>query len=237
MREKVKKSYQDFLRLFEYRHKIVWSYYQSRSLITKLKNECIEIQPSIQQIKQLPQQLKTNQLNISHLQETLTNNLINLGDYTTALSDLEHQKYTMQVNIENYKDRLNDIQKKDANSDLEVLKIFNESGSYAKKYQRQITADHTNLSPRLTLLQNLNSTIQGIIDLEQTKSDRTLNTTIALAGIGLATSQVASAVILTQEKPNPEFSFTDRTIIFGQSIGIGIIATLISLLIFRRLRR
>jgi len=30
MKRCVQKSYQDFLRLFEYRHKIVWSYYQSR---------------------------------------------------------------------------------------------------------------------------------------------------------------------------------------------------------------
>ncbi|MEA5553384.1 hypothetical protein VB713_20815 [Anabaena cylindrica UHCC 0172] len=33
-------------------------------------------------------------------------------------------------------------------------------------WHRQVEADLANLSPGLTLLQNLNSTIQGIIDLE-----------------------------------------------------------------------
>ncbi|MBD2532191.1 hypothetical protein H6G97_22450 [Nostoc flagelliforme FACHB-838] len=47
-------------------------------------------------------------------------------------------------------------------------------------------------------MQNINNNTQGIIDIEQTKSDRTLNTIIAIAGVGLATSQIASAVILAQ---------------------------------------
>ena len=89
---------------------------------------------------------------------------------------------------------------------MDCLQVFSDSEIYAQKYQRQIAPDYANLSLGLTLLQNLNSTIQGIIDLEQTKSDseallqadRTLNTSIALAGIRLATSQVASAVILIQ---------------------------------------
>jgi hypothetical protein len=131
-------------------------------------------------------------------------------------------------------------------SDLDFLKFFSEREIYAKKYQRQIEADYANLSPGLTLLQNLNSTIQGIIDLEQTKSDgalrtsradRTLNTTIALAGIGLATSQIASAVIVTQDTPNPQVSFAYRTQAFVGSLGIGAIAVLIAFIILRRFPR
>ncbi|MGB5963549.1 MAG: hypothetical protein WBG73_23125, partial [Coleofasciculaceae cyanobacterium] len=172
----------------------------------------------------------------------LTNNFINLADYTTELSALENQNQTIQVNLENYKYRLDNIEKKYAPSEVAFLKIFSESEFYATKYQRQIAADHANLTPGLTVLQNLNSTIQGIIDLEQTKSDRTLNTTIALGGIGLATSQVASAVILIQEvpKPNPDDSFltlfTYQFIVFFLSLGIGAIATYISFYLFRRLR-
>lgn len=240
MKLSVQKSYQDFLRLFEYRHKIVWSYYQSRYQKTILKKEYSEIQPSINQIRQLSLQLKNNKLNISRFQETLTNNLISLGEYSTALNNLENQNSTLQVNIGNYKYRLAEIQKKDTSSNLDCLKVFSESEIYAQKYQRQIAADYAHFSPGLTLLQNLNSTIQGIIDLEQTKSDRTLNTTIALAGIGLATSQVASAVILVQEVPksNPNDSLLayQAKVFFG-SLGIGVIATLISLILFRSLRR
>ncbi|MEH1829200.1 MAG: hypothetical protein V7L22_28355 [Nostoc sp.] len=211
----------DLLRLWQYRHKVVWSYYQSRYQKQILKKEYIEIQPSIRQTSELPKLLQSNSLKLSKLQESLTNNLINLSDYTIALNYLENQSQTIQLNLENYKSHLADIQKKYTSSDLKFLQEFSESEFYGKKYQRQVEVDYAILSPGLILLQNLNNTIQGIIDLEQTKSDRTLNTTIAIAGVGLATSQIASAVILAQ--PNDyQQHLRFRAEVFGWSVGIGV---------------
>lgn len=68
------------------------------------------------------------------------------------------------------------------------------------------------------------------------RSDRTLNTTIAIAGIGLATSQIASAVILTQP-PKTKDPLAFRTEAFLSSLGIGAIAMLITLGILRLFRR
>ncbi|QMS88263.1 hypothetical protein HUN01_11905 [Nostoc edaphicum CCNP1411] len=221
MSKQVQNVYYDLLRLWQYRHKVVWSYYQSRYQKQILKKEYIEIQPSINQTIELPKLLQTNSLKLSKLQETLTNNLINLSDYTIALNYLENQSRIIPLNLENYKSHLADIEAKYTSSDLEFLKKFSESEFYGKKYQRQVEADYAILSPGLTLLQNLNNTIQGIIDLEQTKSDRTLNTTIAIAGVGLATSQIASAVILAQ--PNDyQQHLRFRAEVFGWSVGIGV---------------
>ncbi|MEH1821747.1 MAG: hypothetical protein V7L31_22140 [Nostoc sp.] len=221
MRKQVQDVYYDLLRLWQYRHKVVWSYYQSRYQKQILKKEYIEIQPSIRQTSELPKLLQSNSLKLSKLQESLTNNLINLSDYTIALNYLENQSQTIQLNLENYKSHLADIQKKYTSSDLKFLQEFSESEFYGKKYQRQVEVDYAILSPGLTLLQNLNNTIQGIIDLEQTKSDRTLNTTIAIAGVGLATSQIASAVILAQ--PNDyQQHLRFRAEVFGWSVGIGV---------------
>lgn len=236
MRRQVQTVYYDLMRLWQYRHKIVWVYYQSRYQKTILKQEYVEIQPSINQTSQLPRQLQTNSLKLNQLQENLTNNLINLSDYTIALNALENQNRTLQVNLENYKARLDEMTKHYTDSDLDFLKLFCEREIYAKKYQRQIEADYANLSPGLTLLQNLNSTIQGIIDLEQTKSDRTINTTIAIAGIGLATSQIASAVIVTQP-PEKQDPLAYRSQAFFLSLGIGAIAMLLSWFILRLFRR
>ncbi|MEI2579365.1 hypothetical protein V5G28_011380 [Scytonema sp. PRP1] len=230
-------AYYEFIRLWQYRHKVVWSYYQSRYQKTLLKKEYVEIQPSIKQASELPRLLQTNSLKLSKLQETLSANLINLSDYTIALNYLENQSRTIQLNLDNYKSRLAEMQKKYTGSDLEFLKIFSESEIYAKKYQRQVEADYANLNPGLTLLQNLNSTVQGIIDLEQTKSDRTLNNTIAIAGVGLATSQIASAVILTQDKPNSDVTLFYRTQAFLWSLGIGVIAIMLTLIVLRIFRR
>ena len=238
MRKQVQKLYQDFLKLWQYRHKIVWAYYQSRYQKRILKQEYVDVQPSIQQAGQLTRLLQTNNLRLSDLQTTLTNNLINLSDYTIALNFLENHSRTIKLNLYNYKLRLGEIAKKYPGSDLEVLKRFSESEIYAQKYQLQVDADYENLSPGLTLLQNLNSTIQGIIDLEQTKSDRTLNTTIAIAGVGLATSQIASAVILAS--PNDYKNVENlpfRVEVFIWSVGIGIVSAIVMFFIFRRLRR
>lgn len=236
IRKQVQMVYYDLMRLLQYRHKMVWAYYQSRDQKSILKREYVEIQPTINQSSQLSRQLKTNTLSLSKLQESLTNNLLNLSDYTIALNALENQNRTIQVNQENYKARLDEMSKKYPDSDLDFLKLFSEHEIYAKKYRRQIDADYATLSPGLTLLQNLNSTIQGVIDLEQTKSDRTINTTIVIAGIGLATSQIASAVIVTQppEKQDPA---AFRTQAFFLSLGIGAIATLLAWFILRLFRR
>ena len=219
MREKLNSVYYDFLRLFQYRHKVVWAYYQSRHQKFILKKEYVDIQPSINQTSHLPRQLQANSLKLNQLQKTLADNLINLSDYTIALNYLENQRRTIQVNRENYKSRLKEMSTKytgsnlDTGSNLEFLKNFSESDIYAQKYQRQIDADYESLSPGLTLLENLNSTIQGIIDLEQTKSDRALDNTIAIASVGLAISGL-TATVATAHNPPPK-SYTDLSFLLS----------------------
>ncbi|OUL29958.1 hypothetical protein BV378_04905 [Nostoc sp. RF31YmG] len=236
MREQVRNIYYDFMRLWQYRHKVVWSYYQSRYQKHLLKREYVEIQLSIRQTTELPRRLQTNSLKLNELQNTLTTNLINLSDYSVALNYLENQSRTIELNLTNYRYRLADIQVKYPASDVEFLKKFSESEIYAPKYQSQIAADLANLSPGLTMLQNFNSTIQGIIDLEQTKSDRTLNTTIAIAGIGLATSQIASAVILA-EIPKNKNPLPYQIEVFSISLGIGLIFAVLTYIVLRSFRR
>lgn len=236
MREQVRMVYQDFIHLWQYRHKVVWAYYQSRYQKSILKAEYIEIQPSIKQATLLPSLIKKNRLELTQLQTALINNLINLSDYNIALNYLDIHKCTIEVNLENYKSRLGEIETKHFNIDLNFLKKFSDSEIYAKKYHQQLAVDYASFNPGLTLLQNLNSSIQGIVDLEQTKSDRKLNTTIALAGVGLATSQIASAVILA-EIPKNKDSLTYQTSTFFWSLGIGAVAVILTWFILSRFRR
>ncbi|MEB3181932.1 MAG: hypothetical protein VKL59_23290 [Nostocaceae cyanobacterium] len=71
-------------------------------------------------------------------------------------------------------------------------------------------------------MENTIKTVQGIIDIERTKSDRQLNHTVAIAGVGLATSQIASAAILAQlpDEPTPP---TYKIYVFVVSLLIGAI--------------
>lgn len=86
MRKQVQKIYQDFIRLFHYRHKIVWAYYQSRFLKANLKQEFLEIQDSINTARKLQAQLNTGKLDLNQLQQTLANTLVSLSDYTIELN-------------------------------------------------------------------------------------------------------------------------------------------------------
>ncbi len=86
-------------------------------------------------------------------------------------------------------------------------------------------------------MENTIQTIQGMIDIEKTKSDRILNQTVGIVGVGLATSQIASAVILTQDKPNPEVALNYRIEVFLSSLGIGLLAAMVAFVILRLARR
>lgn len=206
MRTQVQATYYDWLHLFQYRHKIVWSYYQSQAQISRLKQEYVDIQPAIQNIQHITEQCQKNQVSLGQLQKTMKDHLINLSDYAIALNALQNQSRTLTINLENYQYRLKDMKRKYPGSQLNNLEQFS-SELYAQKYQRQVASDCENFQPGLTLLENLNSTLQGIIDLEQTKSDRALDNTIALVGIALAISGLTATAISVQQ-PQPK-SYTD----------------------------
>jgi hypothetical protein len=84
-------------------------------------------------------------------------------------------------------------------------------------------------------LQNLANTINGIIEIEQTKSDRNLNKTIAIASTGLATSGV-TATILSTKIPDHNKDLPLITA-FGYSIVSGILVALIAWIVTRFFRR
>ncbi|KOP27644.1 hypothetical protein AMR41_03910 [Hapalosiphon sp. MRB220] len=241
MREKVKSVYQDLLRLFQYRHKVVWGYYQSLHQKAKLKTEFIQVQASINTARKLETQLKTNQLNLTSLQKTLTETLVTLSDYTIELNYLDDQIRSIKTNLENYKYRLAEIYRKYPGSDLKFLQQFSESEIYASKYLRQAETDYANLNPGLSVLQNLSNTLQSITQLEQTKSDRKLDNTIALVGVGLAFSSV-TVTVATAYLPKPkEYSNYDLSIFispaFVFSVVFSVLCTILGYQVIRRCRR
>jgi len=193
MRAKVQSVYEDFLYLLHYRHKIVWAYYQSRYQKAQLRHEFVEVQKSIAQGRKLSAEMKADKLNLNDLQDSLTDTLTNLSDYTIELNFLDNQYRTIKINLENYQDRIAKINHQFASSN--ILTEFGSSDIYAPKYLRQVEADLANLNPGISVLQNLANTINGIIEIEQTKSDRNLNKTIAIASTGLATSGVTASIL------------------------------------------
>lgn len=236
MRQNIQTLYYDFLRLFQYRHKIIWAYYQSRHHKLLLTKEYIDIQPAIRGIRKLTESGNTHRINLTQLQKTLNDHLINLSDYALALNYLENQGRTIEVNLKNYEDRIQYMIDKYIGSDLKVIAKFSNE-IYGKKYHRQVVSDCQNFQPGLTLLENLNTTIQGIIDLEQTKSDRALDDTIAIAGIGLAISGLTATAISIQQPPPT--SYTNFSFLTSPVFILSLLpsAPFLIILLYRLLRR
>jgi Ethanolamine utilization protein EutJ (predicted chaperonin) len=86
------------------------------------------------------------------------------------------------------------------------------------------------LSPGLQLLDNLNKTINGMIAVEQTKRDRSLNQTMIIVGIGLGASQITTLVMIAQNRPEPETPFYQTSAFLG-GIFTGILTSAIAALI------
>ncbi len=114
-------------------------------------------------------------------------------------------------------------------NDAEAFKFMAKFSDFVKeKYVGQVESDNRSLSASLRLLENAIQTIEGIIEIERAESDRTLNVTIAAAGVGIATSGVAASVYAGQIKPpqNP----MDANVVFGLSMGVGIVLSAIVLI-------
>lgn len=229
IRGAISKIYFDLMRLFCFRHKIIWAYHQTRQLRKSIKADFAVI-------KQLTEQA-SNQVanaNISALQIDLTKALEILSRYSPNLTALYYQGRTIEINLANYQKRLKKISDQSPQTDLGFQTKFLEI--IAPQYQGEIKADQERFERGLTLLQNLLEANRGRIELYQADRDRRFEQMIAIAGFGLATSQIAAAIIIAQNPPKSEVPVV-MTPAFWKSLGIGIGVALIAWFILRQLFR
>ncbi|WP_293333350.1 hypothetical protein [Microcoleus sp. CAWBG58] len=224
----IAKLYVNLMRLFAYRNKVIWAYTQSRQLKADLKDAARTIQ---QIVTQLPNQVNAPKVDLKELQQSLVNALTIFSAYANYISRLEEQENTIKTNLKNYQRRLETIGK-DMGNDAEAFKFLSSFSDFAEeKYVWQVEADNRGLSAGLRLLENAIETIEGIIEIERAKIDRTLNLTIGTVGVGIATSGVAASVYAGQIKPpqNP----MDANAVFGLSLGLGVVAGVLGAIAIR----
>ncbi|WP_055076961.1 hypothetical protein [Pseudanabaena sp. 'Roaring Creek'] len=122
--------------------------------------------------------------------------------YAEELIYLEDQKNTIETNLKNYQKQLKQFEDPKQDIDRSFLEKF--TAIVTDKYLPQITADLASLSPAQKSLENSVRNIEGIINIEQAKSDRNLNQTIFIVGTSLGTSQVAASIIVAQFPANTD---------------------------------
>jgi hypothetical protein len=225
--KKASHNYNAWRYLFYCRHKILWAYEQGRELklrlLDKYKHSLID-----------PERFKSlSDKELQDLKRDLQTNIENVFDYIQNINLLTIQQHTVEVNERNY-----EKQRQAIFPNIKFLEDF--SNIVKDKYQVQLKQDYDALNSGVAILENLTTTIRGMVEIQQAERDRNLNTTIAIVGIGLATSQIASSVIIAQQTPPKDIPFY-QTQAFWYSIGTGAIASLVFWIILTqilpRLRR
>lgn len=211
-----------FLRLFCYRNKILWAYQQSREIKGRLREEFEAIQQAIAAVGKLSGQRPASTAELRQLQEQLTSTLNALSRYAIDLNQLGSQEQTIAVNIENYRQRLQQLEQSDRDNSLASLQQFGQFA--AQKYADQVRVDRESFTPGLTLLENLIRTLDGIATIRRTERDRTLDRTVASAGIGLAVSSVTATFLVSRSQPPEAAVFFATSLLAG-----GIVALLAGL--------
>ncbi len=98
----------DWMRLFCYRHKILWAYAQSRYVKQLLKKDAIEIKKYILEIRAD----RDPALNLKLLRKTLVKAQSTLSRYSINLGYFDDQIRTIEINLLNYQRRLETIREK-----------------------------------------------------------------------------------------------------------------------------
>ncbi len=194
------KYYEDWMKLFSYRNKIIWAYCESQKLRQGLQNSFVHIFQAGEILKQIP---------LKKLQVILGENIKILSQYASDLNHLEIQLHTIETNQKNYQEHLDHIiQKASKYGETDLLFLENFNKTVKQKYQLQIQQDIDSFSPALRVLEDVINTIRGIVEIEQAKRDRNLENIVAATGVGVGVASVAasaaSALIkdITQPYPN-----------------------------------
>ncbi|MBE9051085.1 hypothetical protein IQ243_11780 [Nostocales cyanobacterium LEGE 11386] len=194
------KTYDWLLKLFWSYHKILYIYQPARERYREAREIYSDLETKIQKFNNL---ISTNQAELSDFKNLMAKIPIKNFDYTRCVQDLQMHHTAITTNITNYRIYLDNI-KNISNGDIPPSwqDFLNKE---CEKWQEQIQIHINYLVPGQELFGQLVDTIRGIVETQQAESDRSLENTIQILGIGFGGGAIVSG-ILTQyidENYNP----------------------------------
>ncbi|WP_414553492.1 hypothetical protein [Anabaena sp. CCY 0017] len=189
---KFNQCYDDLVDLFFFRTKSVKAYKDSKKTYKKLDIAYREVEKTIEKLPKIDDKKSTNTANLTDLQNQLKALPQLALEYTRLLRDLEEQQNTIAIHTYNYNEKLQRIRDTIGN-DISFLEFFSQKSS--PYFQQQITADLGYFRHGLELLGKAIDSIRGIVEIEQAESDRSLERTIQILGIGFGGGAIISAII------------------------------------------
>lgn len=208
----ISKTYEHWIRLLHYRHKIFYAYHKSQNTVkNRLKNSGI---------REIADQLNSDGRSLHQLQNILLTSLTKFQEHSSCIQFLADQEHTIEINRNNYQFRREEMVNEDPNGDLQCLLEF--ETKISNKYYLQISADRAYLDSSLKVIENLSQAIQSTVQIERAQSDQLTNLLIASVGSGLAISQVVCSILVTQYPPAKNTNFYE-TYAFQSSLISGVI--------------
>ena len=224
----------DWLRLFHYRHKILWAYGQSRYLKQKLKQ-------NLTKIKAYGEGIKNEDL--KQLRRIVTEAHNTFSYHTIELSNLGDQIRTIEINLLNYNRRLTIIQKRllkfQAQPPQEFLKnlLPEEAFSWLLLTANNLNVNHTQQSAFLSILLGSWKNFYDLSFLEKFSNDVTNKYQLQLQkdyenlspSLELLEELIESIQAITQiDEARRDRTLQNTVAILGVGVGAGTVVASIS---------
>lgn len=223
---KFEQSCSELLDLFFRHSKIIKAYKDSRAIYKDLDKKYRDIESEVNKILELENNQDITRKDLKELQNQLRAFPRLALEYTRLLLSLEDSQNTIVINADNYSDKLAQIKHNLNGENLDFLEIF--LNKNCATFKRQIQADLGYFQHGSQLLDQAINSIRGIVEIEQAKSDRSLERTVQILGIGLGGGAIVSGVIVEHiDKINlPLLPIIPKNP-FSASLILSIIATLV----------
>ncbi len=175
--------YNHWLRLWGYRNKILWAYEQSRQIKQLIKADFVSVQST-----------RSQSTSFAAFRETLIQIQDSLNHYKLNLIQLDFQGRTIDINLSNYKKRLQRMEEQGgSNTNLQFLADF--VTTVEQKYLLQIHKDSENMQLGLRLLEDAINATQSRLEVEKAERDRNFQEVLKYLGVGWAAASVTSSKI------------------------------------------
>ncbi|OBQ33646.1 MAG: hypothetical protein AN487_19920 [Anabaena sp. CRKS33] len=227
--KKFDQSCPKLLDLFFHHSKIVKAYKDSRAIYKDLDKKYRDIESEVNKILELKNNQDITRQDLKKLQNQLKAFPTLALEYTRLVLNLEDSQNTIVINADNYGDKLEQIKHNLNGENLDFLEIF--LNKNCATFKRQIQADLGYFQHGSQLLDQAVNSIRGIVEIEQAKSDRSLETTVQVLGIGFGGGAIVSGVIVQHiDKINQPFLPISKNP-FLASLILSIIATIVCTLL------
>ncbi|MFM5979549.1 MAG: hypothetical protein ACKO9I_03240 [Sphaerospermopsis kisseleviana] len=221
--------YAELLDLCFYHHKVVKSYKDSRIIYQKLDENYRKIESEVDNIPEPENNQRLTRKYLKSLQKQLKAFPKLSLKYTRLLLNLEDKQNTIAINADNYSHKLDQIKQTLNGESVEFLENFLNRNCVT--FKRQIQGDLGYFQHGSQLLDQAINSIRGIVEIEQTERDRSLETTVQILGIGFGGGAIVSGVVVQHiDKINQPVAFISPNSPphpFYASLFLSVIATIL----------